>query len=505
MRFALVLALLVGCGRDTPPAPTSDSLWALTPANARGAIVISARGVGMIENGYTAVRTLIDGVPDLAPAKTRLAEALAPFGSAITLADFGFAPSRGAALFVMKDGMVAVLPLVDRDKFLAKVNGKKGDVDTIDTTSCKQLRGHYVCATSPALLDTVGKGDLKKHLGVRGEIELVGAELPFGDQGKPMTVAAAIQLSRGAATLRGTVVNGPAQLVDRFTQTATPKLDTQRTAGFALVDLRAWLPPSEERLVGDVTIAQALASLDGLLSVVTPAGVTVLNVEQAVTDPAPLSTIVTRCNELPGADAIGAKPENGTCQFKAPNWDVSLDLWMDGKKLRVGKRQNSPAAAQVPLTPIAAELARGAWSLVFWGRGTMLAGPQIEGVEPVDVPSESAMVIRLMSLVNEVGLGARKQGDKLELVATVRTLFANPDDVLAKVAAITAKDIAATRARALAEPIAKSAPGSPFAHDFAAGHAGLLVPTALAGQGVSMVVTALMLMRQQELPPIEPE
>jgi hypothetical protein len=115
------------------------------------------------------------------------------------------------------------------------------------------------------------------------------------------------------------------------------------------------------------------------------------------------------------------------------------------------------------------------------------------------------MVIRLMSMISELGLGARVQGDKLELVATVRTLFAKPDEVVAKVSTITAKDIAANRARALAEQIARSAPGSPFAHDFTAGLDGLLVPTALAGQGVSMVVTGLMMMRQQDLPPTDPQ
>ena len=501
MRFALILAVLAGCGRDTTPAETSDQLWALAPEGARGAIVISARGVGMFERGYADVWKQLDTVADLAPAKARVAEALAPFGPAITLAEFGFTPSKGAALFMMKDGMIAILPLADRDKFLATVKGTKGDVDTIDTTTCKLIRGFYACATSPALLDTVGKSDIKKHLAARGEIEIVGTDLPFGD--KPMTVAAAVQLARGAATLRGTVTNAPPDLAGRFANSATPRLDAGHTAGFALVDLHAWLPPTEESLVGDITVAKLLDSLDGLLSVVTPAGVTVLDVEQATTDPAPMTTIVSRCNELPGADALEAKVEAGVCRFKAPNWDVSLDLWMDGKTVRVGKKP-APKPASVPLTPIGAELARGPWSFVFWGRGTMLAGPPIEGLQPVDVPPESAMVIRAMSIVNELGLGVRQKGDVLELIATVRTTFANPDDVVAKLAAITANDIAATKARALAEPIAKSSPGAPFAHDFAAGHAGLLVPTALAGQGVTMIVTGMMLMRQQDLQPTAP-
>ena len=506
MRIALILAVLAGCGRDRAPAPTSDSLWALAPADARGGIVITSKGLGMLERGYADVQKLFATVPDLAAAQSRLTEAMAPFGPAITLADFGFSAQKGAALFVTKEGMVAVLPLVDRDKFLAKVKGTKGpDADTIDTTTCKTLRGFYVCGTSPALLDTVGKGDLKKHLGARGEIEIIGAELPFGEPGKPMTVAAAIQLVRGQATLRGHVINAPKDLVARLAHSATPKIDVQRTAGFAVVDLPAWLPATEEKLVGDITIGQVLGTLDGLITITTPAGATVLDVEQATTDPAPLATIIARCNELPGGDVLEAATADGVCRFKAPNWDVTLDMWMDGKTLRVGHKQNPPAGAQVPMTPIGRELAQGPWSFVFWGRGTMLAGPPIPGIEPVDVPAESAMVIRLMSMISELGLGARMQGDRLEIVASVRTMFANPDDVVAKLATITANDLAATRARALAEPIARSAAGSPFAHDFAAGHAGLLVPTALAGQGVAMVVTGLMLMRQQELPPTDPQ
>jgi hypothetical protein len=503
MRFVLVLAL-VACGRDgTPKSESSDALWALTPSGARGGIVLSGKGVAMIERGYAAVHAMIDTVPDLAAVKVQLTEALGPFGTNLTLADFGFTKAKGAALFMMKDGMVAILPIADRDKFLAKVNGVKGDVDKVDTTTCKILREHYVCASEPSLLETIGTGSLQQHLVARGEIEIVGAELPFGTP--PMTVAAAVQLSRGAAVLRATVTHMPPQVAGKLAQTATPKVDAAKTSGFALIDLRAWLPGSDEKLVGEATVAKALASLDGLLSVTTPAGHTVLNVEQPLNAVEPLATIVANCAELPGAEAINATSTGGVCRFKAPSWDVELDMWLDGKTLRIGKQQPVTAASNVPITPIAAELAKGPWSLLFWGRGTMLAGPPLEGVEAVDVPPESAMVIRMMALVTELGLGARQQGDKVEVVATVRTIFSNPDDVVTKLAAITAKDIAATRARALAEPIARSAPSSPFAQDFAAGHAGLLVPTAVSGQLVSMVVSALMLMRQQELPAAPPQ
>ena len=493
MRSLLVLALLTGCNKPSPTA-VSDQLWGLAPAGARGAIVISPRGVAMLEDGFASVHALFDSSPDFAIAKAQLAEWLGPLGgTAPKLADFGFGPNRGAALYLMTDGMVAVLPVVDRDKFLAKVKGTKGtDKDTVDTTVCKLVRGHYACATSEPLLATLGQGDLVKHMRearARGEIEIVGAELPFGEQ--PVVVAAAIQLARGGATLRGTVLHPPQRLVSLLERTASVKVDAARTAGFAIVDLAAWLPQSDEPLVPDVTLKRALASLAGPMVATTPAGVQTMTVDQPLGDAAPLTTLVERCGELPGADEIEARFEGGVCRFKAPSWELALDMWIDGTTLRIGNKSAAPAAKAVPMTPLGAELARGTWSLAFWGRGTMLAGPPKPGVEPVDVPAESAMVIRLMALVNEIGFGVRRDGDRLHIVAAVRTLFSNPDAVRARLFAITAKDIAATRAAALAEPIASSAPSAPFANDFAAGHTGLLLPTALVGTGVSLIVPAL--------------
>ena len=447
----------------------------------------------MLEDGFTAVHALFESSPDFATAKAQLAEWLGPLGGTPPkLADFGFGPHRGAALYLMKDGMVAILPVVDRDKFLAKVKGTKGtDKDTVDTTVCKLVRGHYACASSEPLLATLGQGDLKKHLleaRVRGEIEIVGAELPFGAQ--PVVVAAAIQLARGGATLRGTVLNPPPQVAALFERTSAVKLDAARTAGFAIVDLAEWLPPSDELLVPDVTLKRALGSLAGPMIATTPAGVQTMTVEQPLTDAAPLTALVERCAELPGAEEIEARFEGGVCRFKAPSWELALDMWIDGATLRIGNK-TAPPAKPVPMTPLGAELARGTWSLAFWGRGTMLAGPPKPGVEPVDVPAESAMVIRMMALVNELGFGVRRDGDRLHVVASVRTLFSNPDAVRSRLFAITAKDIAATRAAALAEPIASSAPAAPFANDFAAGHTGLLLPTALVGTGVSLIVPAL--------------
>ncbi len=490
MRLVIAALVVLGCGRDASPSE-SDSLWSLTPAGARGAIVISPRGVAAIEAGYQTVRRTLDEVADFGIARAQLAELMAPVGGpAVTLADFGFSAQHGAALFLMKDGMVAVLPVADRDKFLARVHGTKGDVDRVDNATCKPIKGHYACATSEAALATLGQGDLKKHLAevhARGEIEIVGAELPFGEE--PVVVAAAIQLARGAGTLRATVIHVPGSFADRFTVMQQPAVDTQHAAGFALLDLRPWLPSSQTPLVGDITVGAVLATLDGMLAITAPAGVQQLQFEQPISDPAPLKALLEHCDQLPGGTLT-----NGACQLAVADWAMSFDAWLDGNRLVLGKK-TPEAPKSIPMSPIGSELARGTWSLVFWGRGTMLAGaPMAE--PPAALSPENAAVLRAWSLLNELGFATRRRADRLEVVAHVRTLFANPDDVVAKLLAISADDIAARRAGAQAEPIARSSPSAPFAADYQAGHAGLLAPTMLTGAGVTLAIPALMQLRR---------
>ncbi len=510
MRTLLLLAIAValpGCRSDPAASSTTaavDALWALAPAGVRGAIVLSPRSLTMAEHAFADVRATFDREPEFAPAKTQLEAMFAPVGGpSITLADLGFTPTKGAALFLVKDGMIAILPVADRDKFLARVKGTKGataaDVDRIDTATCKLVREFYACATAEPLLASIGGGQLKQELaaaGARGDIEIVGTELPFGGT-QPGVAALVLQLSRGAAVVRGTVTRAPHELTARFTRTGTSRADAGHSAGFALIDLTSVARPSPEVVLGDVTIERVLSSLDGMLSIVIPAGPLAFDIELPLKDPAPFTTIIERCGELPGAEMLAAKFADGACHVSVPQLGLALDAWVDQKRLRVGNKAKPVTGAAIAMTPVGRELARGTWSFAVWGRGTMMAeGAMSPIAAPAALDPDAAVMIRLMALVNELGLGVRLDGEQLRILGVVRTAFANPDDVVAKLTKITAAEIATSRAAAPAKPIADAAPGSPFAADFKAGQGGLMIPTALVGMGAAIAIPAMLQYRE---------
>lgn len=476
MRLLLVV-VLVAC---TKPHG-NDELWALVPERARGAIVISPRGITMLERGAREVLAMIDSSPDFALVKTQLAEWLAPVGGALPqLADMGFSSAKGAALFVMKDGFIAVLPVINRDAFLAKVEGTKGKVDTIHTGVCRFVRGNYACATSSAMLDTLGTGDLRRHLGTRGEIELVVEVAP------QRIVTAAMQLTRGGATLRGTIEDAPNQLSSLLPPPTPTKLDTARTAGFARVDIAALIPATETPVVGDITARHVMESLDGPLFVTTPAGVPTLVAEQRTTDPTPLRAVVERCGEVPGSSVIEARAEDGGCTFGIPTWDISTSAKMDGDVLRIGRPP--PSTATLSMSPLGVELARGTWSLAFWGRGTMQTAPKTL-FDAGEITPRVAVAVLAPTLVTEAGFGARREENRIHILMGVRTIFENPDSVKSQILAIGARDLSSGRARLLVERIAGSAPDSPFASDAAAGHAGLFLVHMFVGAGLVLLPT----------------
>ena len=503
LRTPILVALaVVGCSHDTPAMRStaeSDALWILAPAGARGGIVLSPQAVAMFESGSVALRAFIAKAPELAAAKDKIDFALTQLGGPnALLADMGLSRDKGFAMFFVKDGMVAVLPVGNRDVFLAKVKGTKGatpsDVDRIDTASCKLVNELYACATSDAILATVGKGELKSRLervNARGEIELVGIELPLGGPAAG-TVAAVAQLERGAATVRGIVLNAPHDLTSKLAVKARPRTTIGQSSGFGVIDLRPMLadvPP--EPLVEGVTFADITKTNAGPITISVPAGQLTLDIQVPLSDPAPFTKVVEHCTDLPPL-AGAATVEAGVCHVKIPDANLELDAWVEGKQLRIGKKGPAVAATSVPMSPAGIEMANGEWAFAFWGRGSMF-GPSIQQThgEP-DANPAVTMPIRIMSAVNEAGIAVKLDGDALRFVATLRTSFANPDDVLAKLVEITSGDLLADRATDKARPIALAHPGSPFAADFKAGQGGLLVPTTLIGMGATVAIPAVL-------------
>jgi type II secretory pathway pseudopilin PulG len=109
-----------------------------------------------------------------------------------------------------------------------------------------------------------------------------------------------------------------------------------------------------------------------------------------------------------------------------------------------------------------------------------------------ELPDIAAAAIRTFSLLNEMGIAMRMDGDTLRAVISARTAYANPDDVIAKLQAISPDDILAGRAGESAKAIAAASPGSPFAADLTAGYNGLMVPTAAIGAMAAVAIPAFL-------------
>jgi hypothetical protein len=151
------------------------------------------------------------------------------------------------------------------------------------------------------------------------------------------------------------------------------------------------------------------------------------------------------------------------------------------------------------MTPMGAELARGPWAHALWGRGALLGGTSLAMLSTDAERSPEALApLRALSLLAELGAGVRRDGDALAFVVAVRTVFANPDEVVAKLLAIPGADLAAGRAADAARPIAEAAPASPFAADLAAGEGGLVIPSMMLSAAVRLGAPALLRRRRPE-------
>lgn len=492
IRWLMALVGTVACSRagDTPRGPSeTDALWALAPAGTRGALVASPRALALAEHAWGEARQLIAKAPELAGVQETMADMFSALGSDLR-ATYGFATDKGGALFALKDGMVAVLPVGDRDKFLARVSGVKGAVDRIGGATCKPIDERYACATDERLLAQIGKGEplVAKLGGLRGDIEIVATELPLGAK-TPGTVIAAVTLSRGALIAHGRVTGLPPELLARLGAAARPKLDVDRSSGFGVADLKALFGVTDTTTIVGSFAAPATYSV--------PTGVLAIEAEQRVADPAPATNFLGHCTDWKQVfEGLETTFEHNVCHLSLSDVHLELDAWFADGRLRVGNKQKRLEGVRGELTPLASELARGSWQLALWGRGTMLATVPTPPPPDAQIAPQAALALRLLMLVDEFGFGAVKDGDAVRFVLGARTIYDNPAGVVAKLLAITTDDLIHGRAGKLAQAIAERAPDAPFAVDHAAGQAGLIVPTAVVGKALSIIIPALMEFRR---------
>jgi hypothetical protein len=488
------LAAVVGCKQPgpgpvsrapaAPAAPAApvqpderDALWALAPEAATFGLVASPRGVAMVERGVLAVQDLLGSSVDFASINGELMHALLrTVGSTNpTLAGFGMSRDKGFAMFVVGDDQfVLVLPVSDRDKFLAAAHGSKGsDGDYLASWVCKTIDGRYVCTERRELLTKLGRGGLevtRRTARARGDLEIAGRDVA-GSSG--LRIVAAAELDRGAVIVRGTIGGVPRAIVDKLGTPSRPRGDSEIAAGFGVIDLAPVLAMlSPVAIAPAVTLADLGRSVSGPITYVIGSGTTDPGIRIPLNDTAPAATLIAHCAELPPLARIGATVHDGACRVPIPTTSVAFDGWIDGKELRIGDRAAVKASSVEP-SRLARELAQGQWSAAVFGRGSGFDLSLFRSQFP-RLPLRAEAVLRAFPLLSELGAGIRKDGDAVHFVVGARTVWTNPDEVLQKLLAISSDDLRSGKAPEMSKSIANAAPTSAFAQDFKAGQGGLV-------------------------------
>lgn len=502
--WILILVAVVACkngggdSRRGEPSSTADvdALWKLAPAGTMVGVVASPRALQMFEHAVLDIRTFITKAPDLASVAAEIEKELSklPTGQDLRYAAMGLSTEKGAAVFIGKSGEVVILPVVDRDKFLAFMHGTRGDKEDLipDGGMCTQIHGVYACG-SREMLDKIGSGDIVNGLALahaRGDIEVVVRDVPNGPPG--LAVAGVIQLERGGFTIRGAVDGVPKQITRMLQGGAKPRTQDGHATGFAVANVKAWLanvglPPKP--VIPGVTLADLAGAVDDPITLTTYRGG--FDTRIPLSDVKPFRSVLDQCATL--LAGVGAKPIEGGCRFPIPNTGVEADAWIDGQELRLGHK-GSKAPATGEMTPLGKELADSSWQFALWGHGTIYdAGNALAAqAAQLQLSELASTAVRVMTMMNEVGLGVRSDGDTVRFVVGVRTLWSNSDDIVAKVIAIDPADVLAGKATAAARKIADAAKSSPFANDLDSGYSGMMIPTTAVGVLAAVAIPAVL-------------
>lgn len=465
----------------------NDALWALAPKGWTSGVVVAPHGVALLDRAVARLYSLVAKLDGLAYVAHTIEREL-HWKPGDTLGDHGLTSEKGAALFLHEAQLVVILPVNDRGRFVAKVGGQRqGEFDQLGPLRCKPVGAVYACASDEALLAQLGGGELgARHSAVatRGELELVARGF-FGE------VALSLQLGEGAAAWQGRWSDPMPMALSYLGAPQRPHVDSGHS-GFLVFDVRPLLAevPKIPVLASGLTTLDLLTSIAGPAQLAARPGGWRVELELPLHDAAAFTKLVQHCDQLPLLGQYG-EPSGDGCRLTLDELTVPLafDLWVDGKTLRLGERKPKPTAP-VASTPLRQLLAGEEWSAQFWGRGVSFELlPATKTSDPESARTARALqgeALRMFSLVSELGLGVRRDLDEAKsplfrFSGGVRTLFANPDDVIAKILAITTDDVISGAASARARQIAAASPDSPFAADLAAGNLGLFLPAGVLG------------------------
>ena len=251
------------------------------------------------------------------------------------------------------------------------------------------------------------------------------------------SAAGVVQLERGAAVVRGSLVGFPPALGTMIGAPIKSVLDRDHSAGFLAINLEPAMLSQfpDVPLAAGVTSAQLIHSFAGPLTMSVPAGQLGFDIRIALTDPAPARTLVEHCAELMpaevGADVQGRHvPRSGPAPAAEPR-HRRLARRQDAAhrhQERARRQGRRPHARSVPSSPTAAGTSRSGPR--EHARGAAAAASRQSAAEDPEV----ALGLRTFLLLNEMGLGVRVDGGTIKLVGVVRTAWSNPDAVVDKLA-----------------------------------------------------------------------
>ncbi|MGE0866991.1 MAG: hypothetical protein AB7P03_00405 [Kofleriaceae bacterium] len=489
------ILVLLGCREHAPIAPeavslqtpalvdTADSLWALAPAGTQLAIVAAPRGVQILERA--AIRLDADPAQQR-PLRAMLgllgADVLRGVPSFHSLAEMGLRSDRGFAVFSTSSDQLWILPVADRAKLMAAVGGtSSAEHDTVGRMTCKTINSVYACTSNAALLATIGQGNVRSRIDIvnaRGDIEGM-----IRSTESALNIAFVAQLEPGRLTVEAAL---PDLVAGGFALagSATKPRATPTSAGFLVADLGPYLATLPAiPLTADLTLRDLGASIGGPITATLRAATVDPGLHVPLRDPAPANKLVAACTTMFPPTMLAAKQPTNTCRIAPPTLGSELDIWVEGTELRIGDRSATRADAPVQMTASGTALANQPWMLAFWGRGTLF------GSSMYNAPGVDRSGLERLLGISELGLGARLDGDVTRVRFVGRTIFDNPEDVVAKLLALRPDERGdASKVKAIAD----GAPSSPFAADFAAGHGGVILSTGAFGMLASVGIPALM-------------
>lgn len=535
MAFAMSLSAH-GCKNEPAPAgpqapgESARSVWDLAPPGLEVGLVV-ADGVGpSLHRALTIVHRALEHSAATRHLAGQMRASLNFRGIDILdgekLARVGIDIRRGVGLFTTDGGPMVVLPVSDRARLVAAVGGKQeAGVDRLDDDMfCREMSGRYVCARQAAQLDALGKtaspvatwpdemrGDIELHVSPGFLAHMPLTQALSGSQG----VRASVRIERGGATLRVHLTGQPAGPL-AMARIAKPSrliaglADRPLNGLFVLQTSALWqafrpmtlfnAPPYN--LPGGITVAELLGSLDGDLVAYTLSGLPRYGtVRFGLEKDAPWLRLIAACDQIARRLPAGftARKHGPKCSFTAspaalgadylaatlgPSLSGDLGIEPGALVIEIGDAKVA-ARPDRELPAFPRQILDRGHLLATWGHGspfdaTQAMNPTAISALPSD-PMAGALLFWLFHL-SELGLSLRVENDGMHVALRTRTLWSNPDEVVAALEKVL-DDMAAGQPKALdrAAPLRARYPGTPLARDDEAGYHGLVIPAATFG------------------------